>query len=126
MLPRVLGRVALHWGNDGHITTGYNSAKYPACLVRSTASILFDKIRGVEVRFAQSARKHRIGKAHAMVAITDAGEPLVAPERDGQTDDRLVFVGKDDRGVELEVIAVQLPNYLYVIHVVPYRYWRRG
>ena len=61
-----------------------------------------------------------------MAAITDAGEPLVAPARDGQTDDRLVFVGKDDRGVELEVIAVQLPNYLYVIHVVPYRYWRRG
>ncbi len=38
--------------------------------------------------------------------------------------DRLVFIGRDDRGVELEVIAVQMPQYLLVLHVMPTRYRR--
>jgi len=80
----------------------------------------------MEVRFAQSARRHRIGKARALVAMEDAGEPIAIPARDGQADDRLVFIGADDRGVKLEVIAVQMPDYLYVINVMPYLYRRRG
>ena len=78
----------------------------------------------MRVRFAQAARKHRIGKAHALAAMENAGEPKIVPAGDGQADDRLVFVGVDDRGVELEVIAVQLPDYLLVIHVMPTQYRR--
>jgi hypothetical protein len=33
--------------------------------------------------------------------------------------DRLAWIGEDDRGVELEVIAVDLPEHLLVIHVMP-------
>jgi len=80
----------------------------------------------MEVRFAQSARRHRIGKARALAAMEDAGEPVAVSARDGQADDRLAFVGADDRGVKLEVIAVQMPDYLYVSHVMPYLYRRRG
>lgn len=72
-----------------------------------------------EVRFAQSARKHRIGKGHALAALENAGDPVVVPALSDDLDDRLVFVGVDDRGVELEIIAVQLPNFLFVIHVMP-------
>ncbi len=37
-------------------------------------------------------------------------------------DDRLVFIGLDDRGVELEVIAVQMPEYLLILPLMPYQY----
>jgi hypothetical protein len=49
-----------------------------------------------------------------------AGEPLVVAA-DGELDDRLVWVGPDDRGVVLEVIGVDLPDYLLIIHVMPLR-----
>jgi hypothetical protein len=47
-----------------------------------------------------------------------AGEPEVVPA-EGDLDDRLLWVGPDDRGVVLEVIAVDLPDYLLVIHAMP-------
>lgn len=72
-----------------------------------------------EVRFAQSARKHKIGRAHALAALENAGDPVVVSAPSDDLDDRLVFIGKDDRGVELEIIAIQLPDFLYVIHVMP-------
>jgi hypothetical protein len=31
----------------------------------------------------------------------------------------LVWIGEDDRGIELEITAVHLPEYLLVIHVMP-------
>jgi hypothetical protein len=77
-----------------------------------------------EVRFAQSARKHRIGKAHVLAALETAGDPIVVPAPSADLDDRLVFIGVDDRGVELEVIAVKLQTFLYVIHVMPTQFRR--
>jgi hypothetical protein len=47
-----------------------------------------------------------------------AGEPERVPA-DGDLDDRLLWVGPDDRGLVLEVIAVELPDYLLVIHAMP-------
>jgi len=78
-----------------------------------------------DVRFTTSARKHRIGKARALQAMLDAGEPLVLPGA-GDLDDRLLFIGLDDRGVELEVIAIEQPGHLLVIHVMPYAFRRRS
>jgi hypothetical protein len=37
----------------------------------------------------------------------------------------LVWVGDDDRGVELEVVALDLPGALIVIHVFPTSLRRR-
>ncbi len=76
------------------------------------------------VKFTQSARKRRIGKAHVLAAMADAGEPIRLPA-DAELDERLVWIGRDDRGVMLEVIAVEQPDYLLVIHVMPYSYRRR-
>ncbi len=47
-----------------------------------------------------------------------AGEPERVPA-DGDLDDRLLWVGPDDRGIILEVMAVELPDYLLVIHAMP-------
>ena len=75
------------------------------------------------VRFTQSARKHHLGRAHVLAAMELAGEPECVPA-EGDLDDRLVWVGPDDRGVVLAVIAVDLPDYLLVIHAMPLAFRR--
>lgn len=47
---------------------------------------------------------------------TTAPEQVPAAE---EFDPRLVWVGEDDRGVELEVVALDLPDAIVVIHVFP-------
>ena len=64
---------------------------------------------------ARSGRKHHIGNAHILEAMINAGEPAVVG-------DQLLYVGPDDRGVELEVIAVPDDSGradLTVIHAMP-------
>jgi len=54
-----------------------------------------------------------------VLAVMEAtGEPERVPA-DGDLDDRLLWVGTDDRGIVLEVMAVDLPDYLLVIHAMP-------
>lgn len=71
----------------------------------------------MEVRFTQSARKHRIGKARARY-VMEAYKPAVTPATSTSSERRL-WVGTDHRGVELEIVALTEPNYLLVIHVMP-------
>ncbi len=76
----------------------------------------------MEIRFTQAARKHRVGRAaarHVMAHTTPTGTLTThgAPA--------WLWVGADDRGRELEVIAVQVHSdrdpepVLLVIHVMP-------
>ena len=76
----------------------------------------------MEIRFAQSARKHRIGKARAMFVMEN--NPFQTLARD---DDKVqqIWVALDDRDLELEVIAVVLGNCLLVTHVMPTALRRR-
>jgi hypothetical protein len=37
-----------------------------------------------------------------------------------------VWIGPDDRGIDLEIVAVVEPDYLLVIHVMPAQYRRRS
>lgn len=78
-----------------------------------------------KIRFSQSARKHRIGKARALWVMRNS-QPITeeAPDGSGKAD-RLIWIGRDDRGLELEVIAIDLNESLLVIHVMP-RSFRRG
>lgn len=69
------------------------------------------------VRWFRSARKHRIGKAHAL-HVMNAVEPEAVPAQ-GDLDARLEWVGIDDRGVELEILALDLAEAIIVIHVMP-------
>ncbi len=44
-------------------------------------------------------------------------EPVSARSNSGN--EALVWVGLDDRGLELEIVAVVLPDLYVVIHVMP-------
>lgn len=81
-----------------------------------------DTLWNVVIRIARSARKHRIGVAHILEAMTAAG----VPER--LEGDQLLYVGADSRGVELEIVAVpddKRPGGLAVIHAMPTHYRRQ-
>ena len=73
-----------------------------------------------EVRFTQSARRHRIGRASAryVLAMTD---PTPVTTRSGA--DAWLYVGPDERGRELEIVALEVTNagqpFLLVINVMP-------
>ena len=69
------------------------------------------------VRWYRSARRHRVGKAHAMHVITTT-TPEQVPATD-VADARLVWIGSDDRGIELEIVALDLEDAVVVIHVIP-------
>jgi hypothetical protein len=64
----------------------------------------------------RSARRHRIGNAR-ILAPCKCGKPVMVPGMD-----QLLYVGQDDRGIELLVIAVpdnRNPGGLAVIHAMP-------
>lgn len=80
--------------------------------------------KAMQIRFAQSARRHRIGKAHARYVMSEY-EPTHVPA-DDEHGERLVWVGTDDRGLELEIAAVVETDYLLVIHLMPRLFNRRA
>jgi hypothetical protein len=41
-------------------------------------------------------------------------------------DQKLLWIGKDDRGLELEIVAVKLAEHFLVIHVMPRNFRRRS
>lgn len=76
----------------------------------------------LEIRFTQAARKHRIGRAsvrYVMSTVIPAGMVTT------QGNQAWIYIGADERGRELEVIAVEIGQqpgqrpYLLVIHVMP-------
>jgi hypothetical protein len=67
------------------------------------------------IRFARSARRRRIGRAHALAVMTTVSA-IVLPG-DAEHDERRVWFGADDRGVELTVVAAHKPECLLVLHV---------
>ena len=71
-------------------------------------------------RFTRSARKHRIGKASARFVMATT-RPIVAPSPEGE-DERRLWVGVDERGRELESVAIVLGDDVLVIHVMPTHY----
>ena len=77
-----------------------------------------------EVRFAKSARKHRIGKAHALFVLENH-EPVTFLSSYGE-DQKLLWIAQDDRGLELEIVAVKLAENILVVHVMPRNFRRRS
>ncbi|SEN30450.1 hypothetical protein SAMN05216281_10619 [Cryobacterium luteum] len=71
----------------------------------------------MQVRITRAARKHRIGNAHILAALSDAGLPT-------EEGDALIYVGLDDRGVELGIVAVpdNRRSGIAVIHAMPTGY----
>lgn len=80
----------------------------------------------MDIRFSRSARRHRIGAERVRAAIEDAGEPEHIPAAKPGERDTLLWIGRDARGVELEIIAIEIESgTLLVIHAMPTHYRRR-
>lgn len=77
----------------------------------------------MEIRFAQSARKHRIGKARVNYVMENNSHIVISSQDGGKV--QWVWIAKDDRGLELEIVAVVLEFYLLVTHVMPTSLRRR-
>ncbi len=80
--------------------------------------------RRVLIEFTQSARKHRIGRARVRQVLADPIAEAILPAEQGRQE-RLVFVGDDESGRALEVMAVRTNRGLLVIHAMDLRpKWR--
>jgi hypothetical protein len=73
-----------------------------------------------EIRFTQSARRHCIGRASARHVLATTDPTPVTTSSGAQA---WLYVGPDERGRELDVIALEVADaaqpYLLVIHVMP-------
>ena len=77
----------------------------------------------MEIRYAQSARKHRIGKARVNFVMDNNSYTVISSQEGEKV--QWVWIAKDDRGLELEIVAVVLEQYLLITHVMPTSLRRR-
>jgi hypothetical protein len=77
----------------------------------------------VELRWAKSAAKHRISRERGghVVQTTETIIREPAPEDSPLEDDRIVFLGPDQNGVMLEVMAIETDQGLLIIHAMKMR-----
>jgi hypothetical protein len=75
------------------------------------------------LKFAQSSRKHKIGQERITYVI-NTYEGSYLPRR--FFDQKILWVGLDFKGLELEVIAVELDDHYFVIHAMPKIFRRRN
>jgi hypothetical protein len=74
----------------------------------------------MRIEFTTASKKHKIGRAHVRHVLATCTPTPVTTNR-GEQGWR--YVGPDDRGVELEVIAVVTDRgSLLVIHVMPHAF----
>jgi hypothetical protein len=73
-----------------------------------------------EIRMARSGRKHGVTGTRVLEALQNAGEPTIVG-------DKLIYVGSDARGTELEIVMIEDPAQkarFCVIHAMPTE-WRK-
>ena len=75
------------------------------------------------LKFAQSSRKHKIGQER-ITHVINTYEGNYLPRR--YFDQKIIWVGHDFKGLELEVIAVELDDHYFVIHAMPKIFRRRN
>ena len=77
----------------------------------------------IAVRIITGAGKHGISRRRieqALLLQTEA--EAIGTET---TDPKIRFVGRDERGEELEMVAVVMPGLLLINHAMPTRYRRK-
>lgn len=78
----------------------------------------------VDIRWARSATKHRISRKRSGHVVRTATTIIKQPpptNAPAGADDRLVFLGPDQDGTLLEVMAIETDRGLLVIHAMPMR-----
>ena len=74
------------------------------------------------VRFTRASRKHRVGRASSRHVIASVSAETTQDEETGA--DLLTWIGEEKRGRELEIVALDRPDCLLVIHGMPTHYRR--
>ena len=69
------------------------------------------------IRFTRGSRKHRIGRKSAYYVIATIPANISTDTETGDT--TLSWIGTDERGRELEIVAIEKPDCFLVIHVMP-------
>lgn len=77
----------------------------------------------MRIKIRKSAKKHRIGTMHIAYVIENFPSRLIYSERNQRYE--LHWIGRDTRGREIEVFAIEHASYLEVFHAMPYWY-RKG
>jgi hypothetical protein len=77
----------------------------------------------VKIKVIKSAKKHRIGTKHIIHIIENYPSRLVFSERNNRYE--IHWIGRDTRGREIEVFAIEHSNLLEVFHAMPYWYRKR-
>jgi len=77
-------------------------------------------IGDVEYRFTQSARKHRIAKGRALFVLDNFMPEEVPHFVTGER--KLFWIGLYDRGLELEIVGIEIDTIVLVIHVMPSKF----
>jgi hypothetical protein len=77
----------------------------------------------VEIRWARSATKHRISRERSAYVVRTATSILSqpAPGDSPAKSDRLIFLGRDETGTLLEVMAIETDRGVLVIHAMRMR-----
>ena len=75
------------------------------------------------LKFAQSSRKHKIGRERITYVINTYQGSYLAKRFFEQ---KVIWVGRDFKGLELEVIAVELEDHYFVIHAMPKLFRRKN
>jgi hypothetical protein len=75
------------------------------------------------LRFSQSSRKHKIGRKHIKYVINTYEFVYVFDE---QKEQQLLWIGMDERGRELEVVAFLQSNCYFVVHAMPLMFRRKN
>lgn len=71
------------------------------------------------LRWFRSARRLRVGKRSALYVMRTEEPEVIASEQAGRCT-RLEWIGRDERGRELEIVAIELTHGgIAVIHVMP-------
>lgn len=76
------------------------------------------------IRFTRGSRKHRVGKQSAYHVIATSTATITTDPSTGDT--TLSWVARDERGRELEIVALEGPDCFLVIHVMPTHYRRKS
>ena len=75
----------------------------------------------MKIEFTKSPRKHKIGKQRVREVIATSTPTLFF---EGGVS-KLRWIGKDRRGLELEILALEEGEVWLVIHVMPLNFRRR-
>lgn len=76
------------------------------------------------IRFTRGSRKHRIGRKSAYHVIAMTAADITSDDQTGET--TLSWVGPDERGRDLEIVALERADCFLVIHVMPTHYRKAG